>query len=88
MSIAALKKAIDKCSTSQELLNLVLQNRDRFADDNGRPLPIVKELSEYASAKNDKLEKPKLTSNMEKVKDEVKHDGEYVLTKNGSKSRK
>ncbi len=56
MSIAALKKAIDKCSTSQELLNLVLQNRDRFADDNGRPLPIVKELSEYASAKNDELE--------------------------------
>lgn len=85
MSIAALKKAIDKCSTSQELLDLVLQNRDRFADDNGRPLPIVKELSEYVSSKNDKLEKPKLTSNMEKVKDEVKHDGEYVLTKDGSK---
>lgn len=56
MSIAALKKAIDKCSTSQELLDLVLQNRDRFADDNGRPLPIVKELSEYASKKNDKIE--------------------------------
>lgn len=56
MSIAALKKAIDKCSTSQELLNLVLQNRDRFADDNGRPLPIVKELSEYVSSKNDKIE--------------------------------
>lgn len=85
MSIAALKKAIDKCSTSKELLDLVLQNRDRFADDNGRPLPIVKELSEYVSSKNDKLEKPKLTSNMEKVKDEVKHDGEYVLTKDGSK---
>lgn len=58
MSIAALKKAIDKCSTSQELLNLVLQNRDRFADDNGRPLPIVKELSEYVSKKNDKIEAP------------------------------
>lgn len=56
MSIAALKKAIDKCSTSQELPNLVLQNRDRFADDNGRPLPIVKELSEYVSSKNDKIE--------------------------------
>lgn len=56
MSIAALKKAIDKCSTSQELLDLVLQNRDRFADDNGRPLPIVKELSEYVSKKNDDLE--------------------------------
>ena len=56
MSIAALKKAIDKCSNSQELLNLVLQNRDRFADDNGRPLPIVKELSEYVSKKNDDLE--------------------------------
>ncbi|MBO4726979.1 MAG: hypothetical protein J5631_00985 [Spirochaetaceae bacterium] len=56
MSIAVLKKAIDKCSTSQELLDLVLQNRDRFADDNGRPLPIVKELSEYVSKKNDDLE--------------------------------
>lgn len=63
MSIAALKKAIDKCSTSQELLNLVLQNRDRFADDNGRPLPIVKELSEYVSSKNDKIEAPGKSDN-------------------------
>lgn len=85
MSISALKKAIDKCASSQELLNLVLQNRDRFTDDKGRPLPIVKELSEYVSKKNDKIEKPKLMSNMKKVKDEVKHDGEYVLTNDGSK---
>ncbi|MEE3497821.1 MAG: hypothetical protein VZS12_01640 [Ruminococcus bromii] len=70
MSIAALKKAIDKCSTSQELLNLVLQNRDRFADDNGRPLPIVKELSEYASKKNDELETPTETRNMKQIKRE------------------
>lgn len=69
MSIAALKKAIDKCSTSQELLNLVLQNRDRFADDNGRPLPIVKELSEYVSKKNDKIETPKKKDNNKIEKD-------------------
>lgn len=77
MSIAALKKAIDKCSNSQELLNLVLQNRERFTDDNGRPLPIVKELSEYVSKKNDTIESKK--------KNDIQHEGEYVLTSTGSK---
>ena len=54
LSIAALKRKADKCTSSEELLQLILENRDRFSDDNGRPLPFVKELSDYVSALNDK----------------------------------
>jgi len=56
LSIAALRRKVDACTNSQELLNLVLENRDRFCDELGRPLPIVQELSKYVSKKNDELE--------------------------------
>lgn len=59
MSIAALKRKADACKSSEELLQLILENRDRFSDDKGRPLPFVKELSDYISAKNDELESGK-----------------------------
>ncbi len=57
LSIAALKRKADECKSSEELLQLVLENRERFSDEMGRPLPFVKELSDYISAKNDELEK-------------------------------
>jgi hypothetical protein len=56
LALAVLRRKIDACKNSQELLNLVLENRDRFCDKLGRPLPIVQELSKYASKKNDELE--------------------------------
>ena len=59
LSIAALKRKADECKSSEELLQLVLENRERFSDEIGRPLPIVKELSDYISAKNDELESGK-----------------------------
>lgn len=59
LSIAALKRKADECKSSEELLQLVLENRERFSDEMGRPLPFVKELSDYISAKNDKLENGK-----------------------------
>ena len=63
IAIAKLIKAVDRCQSSQELLNLVLKNKGRFSDEFGRPLPIVNELREYVSEKNDKLEKYETTSN-------------------------
>ena len=59
LSIAALKRKADECKSSEELLQLVLENRERFSDEIGRPLPFVKELSDYISAKNDELENGK-----------------------------
>ena len=45
LSIAALKRKADKCTSAEELLQLILENRDRFSDDSGR---------DYVSALNDK----------------------------------
>lgn len=59
LSIAALKRKADECKSSEELLQLVLENRERFSDEIGRSLPFVKELSDYISAKNDELESGK-----------------------------
>lgn len=56
MAIAAIKKKASACTTSQELLQLVQEYRDRFSDKNGHPLPIVKELSDYVSKRNDEIE--------------------------------
>lgn len=56
VAIGKLKGEINTCKSSQELLDLVLKNKDRFSDERGFLLPIVKELSEWASGKNDELE--------------------------------
>ncbi len=56
MAIAALKRKASECKSSEELLQLMLENRERFSDDKGRPLPFVKELSDHVSALNDKLD--------------------------------
>ena len=69
LSIAALKRKADECKSSEELLQLVLENRERFSDEMGRPLPFVKELSDYISAKNDELENGKKPA---KAKDDEK----------------
>ena len=57
LAVAALKRKAEQCKTSQELLQLVLENRDRFSDKDGKPLAFVKELSNYVSGLNDKVEK-------------------------------
>jgi len=59
IAIGKLKKKIDACTNSQELLNLVLMHKDRFCDELGRPLAIVQELSQYVSKANKRLEKRK-----------------------------
>ena len=67
LAIAALKKKIDACTDSEELMQIILENRDRFSDENGRPLPFVKELSDYISGRNDAIESEK---NEKKATDE------------------
>ena len=55
LAIAALRKKAEKCKDSQELMQLILENRDRFSDDKGRPIPLVQELSKYVSSLNDEI---------------------------------
>lgn len=81
MAIAALKKKIDACTDSEELMQIILENRDRFSDENGRPLPFVKELSDYISGRNDAIESEK---NEKKATDEkIKNHFEEQAQKYG-----
>nr|DAW67015.1 MAG TPA: crystallin beta/gamma motif-containing protein [Herelleviridae sp.] len=66
LAVAALKRKAEQCKTSQELLQLVLENRDRFSDKDGKPLPFVQELRDYVSGLNDKVENTKNESKPKK----------------------
>ena len=55
LSVAAIKRKVNACTTGEELLDIVLENRDRFKDENGQDLPIVKELMDYVSEARKKL---------------------------------
>lgn len=62
MAISAMKKKIDELAEkgdSEGMLRLILENKSRFSDENGRPLPFVQELSDYVSGKNDEAENKK-----------------------------
>ncbi len=56
ISLGKLRKSLEKCTTSQELMQIVLQNKSRFSDENGRPLPMIQEFSKYVSKLNDDFE--------------------------------
>ena len=47
MAISAIKKRITEAKDAQEMLQICLNNRDRFSDRSGYPLPFVQELSKY-----------------------------------------
>lgn len=66
ISLGKLKKQCEKCTNSNELMQLILDNRERFSDENGRPLPIVQELSNYVSQLNDKMESAVKPKNVKK----------------------
>lgn len=78
LAIAALKKKIDACTDSEELMQIILENRDRFSDENGRPLPFVKELSDYISGRNDTIESEKNEKKAtdEKIKNHFEEQGD------------
>jgi len=54
LAISALKKKIELCEDEREMMALVLENRDRFSDKNGNPLPFVQQLSDFISQAQEK----------------------------------
>ena len=57
LAVAALRRKAAACRNSEELLQLCLENMERFRDNNGHPLPFMQEFSEYVSWLNDAHEK-------------------------------
>ena len=54
-TIAQLHKKVEACKSMDELLELIVANKDRFSDEKGRPLPFVKELSDHVSRRHKEL---------------------------------
>ncbi len=78
MAVSAIKRKIAAARDAQEMLQIVLENRDRFSDQHGQPLPFVMELSEYVGAEQERRgqaekaaagEKPKKKGNQNAKKD-------------------
>ena len=57
LAVAALRRKAAACRNSEELLQLCLENMERFRDNNGHPLPFMQEFSEYVSGLNDAHER-------------------------------
>lgn len=60
LAVAALRRKAAACRNSEELLQLCLENMERFRDNNGHPLPFMQEFSEYVSGLNDAHEGKKV----------------------------
>ncbi|MDR1220419.1 MAG: hypothetical protein LBK73_12530, partial [Treponema sp.] len=56
MAIAAIKRKIAAAPDARAIMRIILENRDRFSDKNGQPLPFVQELSKYVAERGDTIE--------------------------------
>jgi len=56
IAIGKLMKKIDACNSVEELYSLVLRNKSRFSDNEGKPLPIVEKLHDCVEAKGSSIE--------------------------------
>jgi hypothetical protein len=55
MAISSIKKKVDRATTARELMDIVMENRDRFSDAQGNPLPFVQELHKYVDQRHEYL---------------------------------
>ena len=77
MSIARLKKQVEKCESIDELFDIVMNNTHRFSDANGKPLAIVKELKAAVDEKKKALnaDKPSTKEQIDDWKKQNKKKG-------------
>lgn len=83
-SVRIIKSKIMAAKTVDELLQLVMENINRFQDENGKLLPIVEELKKEVNASKNKINagKPTTQEQIEKYKKEQKKaDKPYTETK-------
>ena len=47
MSVAAIKRKVIACDDAHEMMQIMIDNKDRFSDEHGEPLRCVQELSDF-----------------------------------------
>lgn len=71
IAIAKLMKSVDKCQSEEELYKLVLRNKGRFSDSEGKPLQIVTELRKYVDEKQKNIGKLNTLNNNSKKTEKI-----------------
>jgi hypothetical protein len=56
IAVSAIKRKIAASKDVHEMMQIILENRGRFSDKNGQPLPFVQDLSKYAAGEQDRRE--------------------------------
>ena len=54
MAVSAVKRKIAAAQDAHAMMRIILENRDRFSDKDGQPLPFVQELSKYVAGEQDR----------------------------------
>ena len=80
LAISALKKKIVACKDEHEMMQLILENRDRFSDSDGNPLPFVQELYEFTKKKQNKEENKQQTDTKKEEQGEKVENNEDKTT--------
>jgi hypothetical protein len=57
LTIAAIRRKVAAAKDAHEIMQIVLENRDRFSDAQGKPLPFVMELSKYVAERGEEIER-------------------------------
>jgi hypothetical protein len=73
MAISAIKKKIASAPDAHTMMQIILENRDRFSDKNGQPLPFVQEFSKYVAERGDTIE-----AAAKKEKGKTNHKSNYM----------
>jgi hypothetical protein len=67
MAISALKRKIAAAQDAQTMMQIILENRDRFSDAQGNPLPFVQDMSKYVAEAQEKFkDMPQISSKKKK----------------------
>jgi hypothetical protein len=93
MAVSAIKHRVDNAKDENELMQIVLENRDRFSDQYGHLLPFVQELHDYVSHRSGKIEisdaneQKKNIERRHKIIRDAKDNGAFVSDEQDSEYR-
>jgi hypothetical protein len=83
-SLAAIRRSVNKAQTTHELMQIVLDNRDRFSDAYGHPLPIVQELSAYIDKRGEYLANDRVKKEALRETERAKKRDAFLLRRKGA----
>ena len=81
LAISALKKKIKVCKDAHEMMQIVLENRERFSDTQGYPLPFVQELHDIVHTSQKEITNTNV-QNVNNEKDTTSTEKEKTVNSN------